>query len=239
MKMTETKLKVITVSVLSVVAMTAGYISAKSDESIIFAKELDLKYASSYGESSMSVVDDSTESSESESSSEIDSSSDLDSSEVSDDSSISDSSEVESIDELSEDSSGDSQTNYSVISYTDTEFDMLCSVVEAEAGDYSYDQRVLVADTVINRVLSGQYPNSIYEVLTTPGQYDSVNNYYYPWRYPSDDTISSVESALNGYDPSYGATSYYNPSVVTDWSTVNWFESQTLTTEYCGVRFFK
>ena len=52
-----------------------------------------------------------------------------------------------------------------VIDFTEEEFNLMCVVVEAEAGNCSEDCRQLIADTIINRV--SEY-GSLTEVLYAP-----------------------------------------------------------------------
>ena len=58
-----------------------------------------------------------------------------------------------------------------VIDFTEDEFNLMCVVVEAEAGNCSEDCRQLIADTIINRV--SEY-GSLTEVLYAPRQFSVV-----------------------------------------------------------------
>ena len=58
-----------------------------------------------------------------------------------------------------------------VIDFTESEFNLMCLVVEAEAGNCSEDCRQLIADTIINRV--SEY-GSLTEVLYAPKQFTCV-----------------------------------------------------------------
>lgn len=62
------------------------------------------------------------------------------------------------------------QENY-VIDFTESEFNLMCLVVEAEAGNCSEDCRQLIADTIINRV--SEY-GSLTETLYAPSQFTCV-----------------------------------------------------------------
>lgn len=60
---------------------------------------------------------------------------------------------------------------------TEEEFILLSSVVEAESDrSESIDGRVLIALTVLNRVDSNLFPDTITEVLTAPNQFATVVN---------------------------------------------------------------
>lgn len=61
--------------------------------------------------------------------------------------------------------------------------ELLACVIYAEVGgDGSCDDcRRMVADVVLNRVESDLYPDTIYEVLTQPGQYGAFSPYGVTW----------------------------------------------------------
>lgn len=93
------------------------------------------------------------------------------------------------------------------------EKDLLARLVEAEAGGEPYAGKVAVADVVLNRVHSGEFPNTIAGVIYQQGQFQpvadgSINN---P---ASDESKKAVEDALQ-YDRTYGSLYFYNPSTAT------------------------
>ncbi len=60
---------------------------------------------------------------------------------------------------------------------TEEEFIFLSSVVEAESDrSESLDGRILIAETILNRVNSEQFPDTITEVLCQSGQFSTVRN---------------------------------------------------------------
>ena len=130
------------------------------------------------------------------------------------------------------------KTNSGVISYTDAEFEMLCYVLQNEVGNCSEQSKIAVANVVINRVKSGLFPNSIYGVLTAPGQFTAVYNYYNGYNPPSQNTRDCALRALQGEDNSNGATYYYAPRYCSG-SSASWFESLCFCTELDGQRYFK
>jgi N-acetylmuramoyl-L-alanine amidase len=63
------------------------------------------------------------------------------------------------------------------VNMTEDEFILMSSVVEAESDrSESLDGRILIAVTILNRVESDQFPNTITEVLTQSGQFSTVRN---------------------------------------------------------------
>lgn len=59
-------------------------------------------------------------------------------------------------------------------SYTKDDLFYLAAAVCQEAGGESEEMQLLVANVIINRVNSPLYPNTIYKVLTQPGQYGTM-----------------------------------------------------------------
>lgn len=77
--------------------------------------------------------------------------------------------------------------------------ELLACVIYAEVGgDSSCDDcRRMVADVVLNRVESDLFPDTIYEVLTQPGQYGAFSPYgvYWPERASHPGEAAAVERA--------------------------------------------
>ena len=124
------------------------------------------------------------------------------------------------------------------VDYTETEFDMLCYVLQGEVGNCSEASKIAVANVILNRVKSPLFPNSISEVLTSPGQFDAIYGYYNGTTVPNENTIECAKRALGGEDNSNGAVYYYAPAYCGS-STAAWFETLTFCTEIDGQRYFK
>lgn len=98
-----------------------------------------------------------------------------------------------------------------VLDFSEEDYQVLCTIVEAEAGDQDAKGRILVANVIINRVKKeGKFGNTIKEVVfanngktyqfspTRPGgRYYKVT--------ASELTIECVDRALRGEDYSQGA----------------------------------
>ncbi|HHU30156.1 MAG: LysM peptidoglycan-binding domain-containing protein [Bacillota bacterium] len=118
------------------------------------------------------------------------------------------------------------------------ELDLLAQLVEAEAGGEPYRGQVAVAASVLNRIKSPLYPNSITAVI-----YQVVNGHYqYSPVLDGRINIAAGESAyraaleaLNGVDPSLGATGFYNPRKTTN----QWVRSQPVTVVIGNHVFFR
>lgn len=96
------------------------------------------------------------------------------------------------------------------------EFDALCSIVHCEAESEDLHGKILIADVILNRVDSEQYPNNIKEVIEQKGQFDPVTSRAYYKAVPAKESIDAVLQALNGADYSEGAL-YFQKSDSREW----------------------
>lgn len=94
----------------------------------------------------------------------------------------------------------DLNTESFAISVTDREYIMLCNVVGHEYGsDWVPEaEKALVAEVVMNRVNSPQFPNSIYEVLVQPNQFTGLE-YLIEMDHMSSYVTQSVRDAVDLY----------------------------------------
>lgn len=56
------------------------------------------------------------------------------------------------------------------------EVTLLAAIIQCEAGNEIYEGQVAVGAVVMNRVRSGSYPSSIYEVIYQSGQFPPAGN---------------------------------------------------------------
>lgn len=105
------------------------------------------------------------------------------------------------------------------------ELDLFARIVSSEARGESFLGQVAVAATVLNRVLDHRFPNSItgvvYEVTVANGiryyQYEPVKNGTI--NQPATQSAKDASRrALAGWDPTMGATGFYAPDKVPQWS---------------------
>ena len=97
------------------------------------------------------------------------------------------------------------------ISNDDVELIALVTMAEAE-GECEEGKR-LVIDTILNRVDSGYFPNTISEVIYQPGQFTSMWNGRADRCYPSDDICQLVReevSCRTNYDVTFFTAGYYS-----------------------------
>ncbi len=121
---------------------------------------------------------------------------------------------------------------------SDADLDLLARLVRAEAGGELYQGQVAVAATVLNRVRDARYPGTIggviYQVAGGYYQYCPVQNgtINLPAGEPA---YQAARDAVNGWDPSFGATGFYNPAKTTN----QWVRSQPVTTVIGNHVFFR
>lgn len=86
------------------------------------------------------------------------------------------------------------------VSVTDREYIMLCNVVGHEYGSdwVPAEEKALVAEVIMNRVNSPQFPNSIYEVLTQQNQFAGLE-YLIEMDHMSSYVTQSVRDAVDLY----------------------------------------
>ena len=96
------------------------------------------------------------------------------------------------------------------IRYTDEDYQVLLRIVQAEAGICDERGKILVADVIINRVLSKEFPDSIKAVVYEPSQFQPVSNGAINSVKVTAETIECVDRALDGEDYSNGALYFMN-----------------------------
>ena len=98
-----------------------------------------------------------------------------------------------------------------VVDFTEEEYKILCTIVEAEAGDQDEMSKILVANVIINRVKHpNKFPNTIKGVVFANNgkvyQFSPVRPGGRYWKVTADaETIECVDRALRGEDYSQGA----------------------------------
>ncbi len=96
------------------------------------------------------------------------------------------------------------------IRYTDEDYQVLLRIVQAEAGICDKRGKILVADVIINRVLSKEFPSSVKAVVYEPSQFQPVSNGAINSVKVTAETIECVDRALDGEDYSNGALYFMN-----------------------------
>lgn len=96
---------------------------------------------------------------------------------------------------------------------------LLARLIYAEARGESFDGQIAVGAVILNRIASGEFPDSIREVIMqrngkvcqfSPVADGSIN------LEPDERAINAALQALMGSDPTGGALFFYNPHTATD-----------------------
>ncbi len=117
---------------------------------------------------------------------------------------------------------------------TSNDLNLLARLVYGEARGEPYSGQVAVAAVVLNRVRSSSFPNTVSGVIYQRGAFDVVSDGQINLT-PNDTARKAAQDALNGWDPSYGAIYYFNPSTATN----KWIWSRPMTVTIGRHRFCK
>ena len=115
-----------------------------------------------------------------------------------------------------------------------TNVNMLAKLIYGEARGEPYNGQVAVGAVVMNRVKSSSFPNSISGVIYQSGAFTAVSDGQINLT-PNDTARKAAQDAINGWDPSYGAIYYFNPSTATN----KWIWSRPMTVTIGKHRFCK
>lgn len=124
-------------------------------------------------------------------------------------------------------SSGSTSSNSSNVN-------LLAKAIYGEARGEPYTGQVAVGAVIMNRVRSSKFPNTIAGVIYQSGAFDAVSDGQINLN-PDSTARKAAQDALNGWDPSYGAIYYFNPSTATN----KWIWSRPMTVTIGKHRFCK
>lgn len=127
-----------------------------------------------------------------------------------------------------------SSSSSSTSSSNSNDVNLLARLIYGEARGESYTGQVAVGAVVLNRVKSSSFPNTIAGVIYQSGAFDAVSDGQINLT-PDNTAVQAAQDAINGWDPSYGATYYFNPSTATN----KWIWSKTETITIGKHRFCK
>ncbi len=126
-----------------------------------------------------------------------------------------------------------------VIDFSDSDYEVLKKIVQAEAGVCDSKGKILVANVIINRVKSSRFPNNITDVVYQRSQFSPVSNGSINTCKVTQETIDAVNRALTGEDYSDGAL-YFMYRGASRSSSVRWFDvSLTYLFQYERHEFFR
>ena len=127
-----------------------------------------------------------------------------------------------------------SSNSSSSSSSNNSNVNLLARLIYGEARGEPYTGQVAVGAVVMNRVKSSSFPNTISGVIYQSGAFDAVRDGQINLT-PDSTAKKAAQDAINGWDPSYGAIYYFNPSTATN----KWIWSRPMTITIGRHRFCK
>lgn len=133
----------------------------------------------------------------------------------------------------------DEQEEANAAALSDKDYNVLLRIVQAESGGCDVKGRILVANVILNRVESNEFPDSVSGVVYEKYQFSPVMDGSINSCKVSQQTIDAVERALAGEDYSEGALYFMNRRRSSA-KNVNWFDSHlSYLFQYGDHEFFK
>ena len=112
---------------------------------------------------------------------------------------------------------------------TQSEYDSLLRIVEAEAGGEDIVGKMLVANVVLNRVENEKFPDSINEVIFQEDngvtQFSPISDGRFYTVRISEETVEAVNRVLQGEDNSRGAL-YFAARKSANQENMKWFDEK-------------
>lgn len=133
----------------------------------------------------------------------------------------------------------DPQVAEAFADYTESDYNVLLRIVQAEAGGCDMKGKILVANVILNRVESDEFPDTITDVVYEKRQFSPVSNGSINRCKVEEETVEAVDRALAGEDYSEGALYFMNRRASSG-SNVRWFDTHLdYLFQHGGHEFFK
>ncbi len=133
----------------------------------------------------------------------------------------------------------DPQAAEAFTDYTESDYNVLLRIVQAEAGGCDMKGKILVANVILNRVGSDEFPDTITDVVYEKRQFSPVSNGSINRCKVEEETVEAVDRALAGEDYSEGALFFMNRRASSG-SNVRWFDTHLdYLFQHGGHEFFK
>jgi N-acetylmuramoyl-L-alanine amidase len=98
--------------------------------------------------------------------------------------------------------------------YSENDIQLMANAVYGEARGEPYEGQIAVAAVILNRLNSPTFPNTVSGVIFEPLAFTAVADGQI-WLTPNENAKRAVIDAINGMDPTEGATYYFNPDTAT------------------------
>lgn len=133
----------------------------------------------------------------------------------------------------------DPQAAEAFADYTESDYNVLLRIVQAEAGGCDMKGKILVVNVILNRVESDEFPDTITDVVYEKRQFSPVSNGSINRCKVEEETVEAVDRALAGEDYSEGALFFMNRRASSG-SNVRWFDTHLdYLFQHGGHEFFK
>nr|WP_232284509.1 cell wall hydrolase [Bacillus timonensis] len=98
--------------------------------------------------------------------------------------------------------------------FSQNDIQLLANAVYGEARGEPYIGQVAIAAVILNRLDSPTFPDTVSGVVFEPLAFTAVADGQI-WLTPNEQAKKAVIDAINGWDPTGGATYYFNPATAT------------------------
>lgn len=123
----------------------------------------------------------------------------------------------------SEETAAEEPVKEAFTGYSDSDYNVLLRIVQAEAGNCDMEGRVMVANVILNRVEDSDFPNTITKVVYQKHQFSPVANGSIKRCKVTAETVEAVERALAGEDLTDGALYFMNRRASSK-KNASWFD---------------
>lgn len=98
---------------------------------------------------------------------------------------------------------------------------MLAKIAMAEAEGEDVEGKALVILTVLNRVNSNEFPDTIYDVIYQPRQFSPIESGRYDRVEPNDECYQALDMVISGWDESQGSLYFESCAEEDNWHSRN------------------
>ncbi len=100
-------------------------------------------------------------------------------------------------------------------SFSWRDLELMARIVNGEARGESFEGQVAVAAVILNRLQDADFPKTIAGVIYQPWAFTAVHDGQINASLTAS-AMDAVKAAINGWDPTNGATYYWNPVTATN-----------------------
>lgn len=106
-------------------------------------------------------------------------------------------------------------------SFSEEDENLLARIAMAEAEGEDVDGKALVILTVLNRVNSNEFPDTIHDVIYQPSQFSPIDNGRFDAVEPDGECYEALEMVKDGWDESKGSLYFESCKEADNWHSRN------------------